>query len=141
MNAIDRYQAYADAFEETYADDNWDRLIEYFSDDAVYAPGDGTETSGRDAVIALLQNAVDGLDRQFDSRELTSSAPTLAGNTVSISWRLTLRKAGLPDLVATGVENAIMEDGCISHMEDVFDAGVGEAVATWMAEHGASLST
>ena len=43
MTNLERFQAYADAFEATYADDDWQRLEEYFTTDAVYAPGDGTD--------------------------------------------------------------------------------------------------
>tara|TARA_B110001469_G_C9502074_1_gene250652 strand:+ start:373 stop:531 length:159 start_codon:yes stop_codon:yes gene_type:complete len=52
MTNLERFQAYADAFEETYSDDNWQRLEEFFTADAVYAPGDGTEAVGRDQVFA-----------------------------------------------------------------------------------------
>jgi len=139
MDHLERFQAYADAFEETYVDDNWDRLEQYFSADAVYAPGDGTEAVGRDQVMAQLRNNVNGLDRRFDSRALSSTPPTLEGDTVSFSWNLTLSKAGTPDFTATGVEHVTFTDGGISRMEDVFDEGVAESLGAWMAAHGDTL--
>ena len=36
MSIVDRYQAYADAFEESFEDDSWSRLEEFFTEDAVY---------------------------------------------------------------------------------------------------------
>ena len=36
MSIKDRYQAYADAFEESYVDDDWSRMEQYFTEDAVY---------------------------------------------------------------------------------------------------------
>lgn len=33
MNSVDTFKAYFDAFEETYLDDNWDRIAPYFSPD------------------------------------------------------------------------------------------------------------
>ena len=88
---------------------------------------------------ARLRDSVNGLDRRFDSRALSASAPTLDGDTVSLSWRLTLSKAGAPDFTATGIEHATFTDGAISRMEDVFDEGVAEALGAWMAAHGDSL--
>lgn len=141
MNNLDRFQAYANAFEESYADDNWQRLEEYFSADAVYAPGDGTEAVGRDLVIAQLRKGVDGLDRRFDSRSLTATPPTSEGDMVSLSWQLTLSKSGAPDLIVTGVEDATYRGGVISHLEDGLDEGTVEGVGKWMSEYGDSLSS
>ena len=139
MSLLDQFQAYADAFEETYVDNDWARLEQYFTPDAVYAPGDGSEFVGRDQVISRLRDGVDGLDRRFDSRGLSSQPPTVEGDTVSLAWQLTLSKAGAPDFVASGIEHATYTDGAISRLEDVFDDGVAEALGAWMAAHGDSL--
>lgn len=141
MSNIERFQAYADAFELTYEDDNWQRLEQYFTIDAIYVPGDGTEAVGRDKVLEQLRNNVDGLDRRFDSRRLQTAPPGSDGDTVSLSWQLTLSKAGAPDLSATGVEHASFTNGAISRLEDVFDEGVAENVGAWMAEHGPLLGS
>ena len=61
MSIQDRYQAYADAFEESYEDDDWSRIGPYFTEDAAYEgdpPGEG-----REGVVTKLKNAVDGFDR------------------------------------------------------------------------------
>ena len=140
MSNLEQFQAYAAAFEKTYEDNNWQRLAEYFTTDAVYAPGDGTEAVGRDQVLARLQASVDGLDRRFDSRDLSSSPPSADGDTVSLSWQLKLSKAGVPDLTASGVEHATYTEGAISRLEDVFDPGTAEGLGEWMAAHGSSLT-
>ncbi len=36
MSIADRYQSYAEAFEETYKDDDWTRIEPFFTEDAVY---------------------------------------------------------------------------------------------------------
>ncbi len=36
MSIEDRYQAYAQAFEESYDDNDWSRIAQYFTEDAVY---------------------------------------------------------------------------------------------------------
>ena len=54
MGTIERYMAYAAAFEETYASDNWSQLEPFFTEDAAYvnvAPAPfGGEYKGRTAV-------------------------------------------------------------------------------------------
>ena len=94
---------------------------------------------GRDQVLARLQASVNGLDRRFDARDLSSSPPSADGDTVSLSWQLKLSKAGVPDLTASGVEHATYTAGAISRLEDVFDAGTAEGLGEWMAAHGSSL--
>lgn len=139
MNDLEKFQAYAAAFEETYKDDNWQRLEPYFTADAIYAPGDGSEAVGRDQVLAQLREGVDGLDRLFDSRVLGTTPPSVEGDTVSLSWQLTLSKADVPDLTVTGIEHATYTDGAISHLEDVFDEGTAKSLGGWMAAHEGSL--
>ena len=139
VNNLELFQAYADAFEETYVDDNWQRLEEYFSADAIYAPGDGTEAVGRTKVFTRLRAGVDDLDRLFDLRSLSTTPPSSDEDTISLSWRLTLKKAGTPDLTVTGVEHATYTNGVISHLEDVFDEGTVDGLGKWMAKHGDSL--
>ncbi len=36
MSILERYQAYAAAFEESYVDDDWSRIGPYFTENAVY---------------------------------------------------------------------------------------------------------
>ena len=139
MTNLERFQAYADAFEETYSDDNWQRLEEFFTAGAVYAPGDGTEAVGRDQVFAQLRAGVNGLDRRFDARTLTATPPTSQGETISLSWQLALHKTGAPELTAAGVEHATYTNGKISRLEDIFDEGTPEGLGMWMAKYGSAL--
>ncbi|MEJ2088255.1 MAG: hypothetical protein P8Y69_07240, partial [Gammaproteobacteria bacterium] len=61
MGIVDRYLAYADAFEQSYEDDDWSRIEQYFTEDAVY-DGD-PPAEGRAAVLAKLKGGVDTFDR------------------------------------------------------------------------------
>ena len=135
MSHLEQFKAYAVAFEESYLDDDWQRLKPHFTFDAVYAPGDGTEAIGREQVLTQLREGVNGLDRLFDSRALETSPPSVEDDTVSLCWQLTLGKTGAPDLTVTGVEHATYTDGAISHLEDVFDDGTAKSLGKWMAEH------
>lgn len=137
MSIIDRYLAYADAFEESYVDDDWTRIAQYFTEDAVY-DGD-PPAEGRDAVLAKLKGGVDAFDRKMDSRTPDFQTPTLDGDTVNMTWKVTYTKAGCPDLVISGREIAAFRGEQIARLEDVFDPEAETAMGEWMAAYGAKL--
>ena len=139
MSIEDRYQAYADAFEESYVDNDWSRIEQYFTEDAVYE-GD-PDASGRDAVIAKLNGGVDAFDRKMDKRIPDFQAPTVNGNTLVANWTVTYEKAGAPDLVISGVETAVFEGDRIARLRDDFDPAAQKAMGEWMAEHAAKLES
>jgi ketosteroid isomerase-like protein len=138
MSIQDRYQAYADAFEETYQDDDWTRIEPYFTEDAVYE-GEPEDAVGRDAVIAKLRGGVDAFDRRMDARIPDFGVSSAEGDTVTTSWTMTYTKAGKPDLVISGVELAVFEGDRIKRLRDEFTPEAQKAMGEWMAEHGASL--
>jgi len=138
MSIADRYQAYADAFEQSYEDDDWSRIEPFFTEDAVYegAPEDAV---GRAAVLAKLKGGVDSFDRLMDSRTPDFQSPSVEGDTLTMSWTVTYSKAGAPDLAISGVEVAVFEGDRIARLRDDFDPAAEKAMGEWMAAHGASL--
>ena len=137
MSIQDRYQAYAAAFEESYADDDWSRIEQYFTEDAVYE-GD-PDARGREAVLAKLKGGIDAFDRKMDKRIPEFASPTVDGNTLVMKWTVTYEKAGAPDLVLSGVETAVFEGDRIARLRDDFDPESQKAMGEWMAEHAAKL--
>jgi hypothetical protein len=137
MSILNRYQAYADAFEQSYEDDDWTRIEPFFTDNAVYE-GD-PDARGRDAVLAKLKGGVDGFDRNMDSRTPDFETPTIDGDTLTMKWSVSYTKAGAPDLVISGVETAVFEGDRIALLRDDFDPEAQKAMGEWMAKHGASL--
>jgi hypothetical protein len=137
MGIADRYLAYADAFEETYADDDWSRIEPYFADGAVYE-GE-PDAKGRAAVLAKLKGGIDGFDRRMDSRTVEFEKPTVEGNTLVVRWKGIYTKKGRPDLVLSGTETAIFEGDRIARLRDTFDPAAQKAMGEWMAAHGSSL--
>ena len=137
MSIRDRYQAYADAFEESFADDDWSRIEQYFTEDAVYE-GD-PDARGREAVLAKLKGGIDAFDRKMDKRTPDFQTPTVDGNTLKMTWIVTYQKAGVPDLVISGVETAVFEGDRIALLRDTFDPEAQKAMGEWMAKHGAKL--
>jgi hypothetical protein len=137
MSIRDRYQAYADAFEETYKDNDWSRIEPFFTEDAVYE-GD-PDAVGRKAVLTKLEGAVDGFDRKMDARIPDFQEPTVEGNELVMRWTVTYEKAGAPDLVLSGVETAHFEGDRIARLRDDLDPETEKRMGEWMATHGAKL--
>ncbi len=137
MSIAERYQAYAEAFEQSYEDDDWSRVEPFFTDDAVYE-GD-PDARGRDAVIAKLKSGVDAFDRRMDSRTPDFQTPTVEADTLTMTWTVTYTKSGLPDLVISGVETAVFRGEQIVLLRDTFDPDAQKAMEQWMSQHGAAL--
>ena len=136
MSNLERFTEYAEAFEATLLDDEWTRLEQYFSPDAVYLPGDGTEAAGRESVLQTLRNSVNSLDRKFDSREFVEE-PKLseAGDTITLIFAVKYAKQGLPDLMVAGTETATFANGTIERMEDFYDENAAAVMASWLEKH------
>ena len=59
MSIIARFVAYAADFEKTLADDDWSRLAQYFSDDAIYRVESdlfGCELTGQEGIFAGISS-------------------------------------------------------------------------------------
>ncbi|MEM9396160.1 MAG: nuclear transport factor 2 family protein [Pseudomonadota bacterium] len=97
---------YAVRFEETYADDNWERLEEFFTDDAHYSDSMG-EARGRKAVLEYMKNSLDSIDRTFDERVLLPTGALRSGEDwVEFDFEVTYRSPGKEDLFMRGIHRA-----------------------------------
>jgi len=139
MNILKRFGAYAEAFEQTYQDDDWSRLEPYFTEDAAME-GLTNSVQGRSNVLVQLRAGVDELDRRMDERVPSFEPPTVEGNTLTMNWSVIYKKAGIPDLVLNGVETAVFEGDQIKHLRDELDAETQKRTQEWMAAHAAKLS-
>ncbi len=137
MGIAERFQSYADAFEESYIDDDWSRIEQFFTEDAVYQ-GD-PDAEGRDAVLAKMKGDVDAFDRKMDSRTPNFQTPTVNGNELIMQWEVVYTKAGAPDLVIGGSETATFEGDRIARLRDDFDPEAEKRLGEWMAKHGSLL--
>jgi hypothetical protein len=90
MSIIERFVAYAADFEKTLADDDWSRLGQYFSKDAVYRVESdlfGCELTGPDRIFAGMKKSLDGFDRNFPEREIAmTKGPDVEGDEMRVSW-------------------------------------------------------
>ncbi|MBI3300796.1 MAG: nuclear transport factor 2 family protein [Deltaproteobacteria bacterium] len=144
MGMIDRYLAYAAAFEEAYASDDWSKLEPFFTEDAVYefiAPAPfGGKYEGRAAVLTQFKNSVNGLDRRFDSRAVEAlEGPLEKDGGVWMRWAATYTLAGAPDCRMEGEERAMFSGDRIRRLEDRFTDAEAGRVGAYFAQHGAKL--
>lgn len=140
MKDITHFSAYFDAFEATMLDNNWDRIGLFFAEDMIYNTAAGEVLSGRQAAVDYLQADVDQLDRRFDSREFVGEPELVEKDgTVTMTFTVRYRKAGLPDLEITGKEVAIFNDGEIQQLDDLFSDETLMAFGVWMEKYGEAL--
>src|SRR5262245_46405289 len=126
MSITERYIAYALAFREAFASDDWSVVEPFFTEGAEYVvpldPPMGGYFRGRDSILAYFKDILDRLDRRFDSREgAFIDGPREEGDTVWIRGRLTYRAAGVPDAVVELEETAQFRGDRICRLEDRYD--------------------
>ena len=141
VNNTDIFKAYFDAFEETYEDDHWGRLADFFSEDMVYNNVEGDTLTNRQTAINYLRESVNALDRRFDARAFDGK-PFIGGEGDLVTLEFTIRYQidGAPDLVITGLQVATFRNAKIQQMDDVFDAASLEQFENWMARHSELLA-
>ena len=144
MGMIERYAAYAEAFEEAYESDNWSVLEPYFTEDGVYdfvaSPPLGGRHEGRATVLNDFKDAVNGFDRRFKSRKVDLiEGPLEKDGGVWVRWVATYELEGAPDLRMEGEERAFFEGDRIRLLEDRVTDGEEAKIGTYMAEHGGKL--
>ena len=144
MSKIARFAAYANAFEKAFANDDWSLVEPYFTDDAVYEVGAeppmGGVFEGRAAILAYFEQVVNAFDRKFASRELALlEGPKEEGDSVWIRGTATYRARGVPEFVLELEETVHFAGDRIERMEDRYEPAMKEAIAAYLAEHGAKL--
>ena len=132
------------AFEVAVLSGDWSGLDAHFAETAFHSiEGGGPfggRTVGRAAVIQGLRAGVDGIDRRFDLRipEVIEGPVTRAGG-VFMRFRLTLRRAGVPDLCIEGDHLATYRDGAIAKLDERLADGTAHRVGAYLAAWGDHL--
>ena len=140
MANLPTFMAYAAAFEQTFADDNWQRLAPFFAEDATYEvsglPGGG-KMHGRDAIFRGMKKSLDGFDRRVASRQIVPTAPpSEEGDRVTLKGYVRYVRDGAPlDLHATIVVE--FANGLITRMHDTF--ALDAAALAWFQQHAHGL--
>lgn len=141
------FMDYAAAFEQTYVDDDWSRLTQYFSEDARYEVRGGPfacEMSGREAIFTGLKKSIDGLDRRCTDRQLElTNGPNIVstdyGHELSIGWNAIYHYGDAPKITLPGRSVFTVAGGVIVAMRDEYDNKEMESVGAWMVEYGEGL--
>ena len=145
--ALQVFMDYAAAFEETYVDDDWSRLTQYFLEDASYEVRGGPlacKIVGREEVFAGLKKSLDGLDRRCADRKLElTDGPNIVdtddGSEVSVGWNVIYQYKEAPKVTLPGRSVFNIVDGVIVAMRDEYVDERMEAVGAWMLEYGEGL--
>ena len=142
MDPIKRFLGYAAAFEECYSSDDWTKLDQFFTEDAVYQPlgAFGGPVAGRKNLEAALKDMVDGFDRRFESRGVeVLEGPAVRDGAVWFRWLATYTLAGAPPLSMAGEEIVKFEGDRIRHLEDRITEEEAGKIVAYLAEHGRKL--
>lgn len=141
---LERSFQYMRAFEVAFVSGDWSVLDSHFCEDAVHTVANGGPLSGRTvgraALIAGLRGDVDRIDRRFDLRiPEVIEGPVTRADGVWMRFRLTLRRAAVPDLVLEGDHLATYRDGAIAMLSERLGDGIGERVDAYLAAWSDSL--
>lgn len=145
---LQRFIAYAQAFEVAFWNDAWDGIAPFFAADARHlvhgAAPLGCDDRGRDAVVRGLRESVARMDRRFDVRiPEVLEGPVVRGGPdhgIWMRYALTLRRKGLPEVRFEGTHMARYDaHGRIREIEEEVEAGANERVAAYLARHDAAL--
>jgi len=144
-SSIPHFARYAEAFEKSYASDDWSHVEPFFTEDAVYdamlpSPLGGRFT-GRAAILAYFRRVLDGFDRRFASREVSLvEGPREQDGSVWLRGRARYTAPGVPDLEFELEETAwFAKDGRIRRLEDRYDDATVRALEEYLRAHGAAL--
>ena len=142
MSIIDRFNAFAEEFEACVTDDHWERLEEYFTENATYwnVGSPDPRVEGRSAILDYLKNDVSNNDRRFTSRELRAlSSPKVVGEKLSRNWRCTYKLLGAPDLVIEGEARYEFVGELILSIEEEITSESKERYLEWMEKYASLL--
>ena len=141
MSLVERFQRYADDFERSQVDGDWNRLRKHFTEGVVHERHVGGlynfRDEGIDRVIERFEEAVENIDRRFDRRILVPTGPVVeSASQVRIPWVCLFLVEGAPACVDEGVEIATFQGERISRLEGQYLEEVVERIAQWGARYG-----
>lgn len=141
MTKIERFRLYADAVETCFADDDWDRLREHFTGDAIHERKVGGlynfRHEGIDQVVAGFRESTGNIDRRFDRRILVPTGPiTESGNQSRMPWVCLFVMNGVPACVDEGIEVATYDGDRICRLEGIYSDEVVDRITRWAKAHG-----
>ncbi len=144
MSNLRRFIAYAAAFEEAYASDQWQGLAEHFHEDAVYEVGlpllGAERCEGRDRILDWFADVVDRFDRRFETRTLKSiEGPVEEGNRIWVRGAAVYTSDVAPDFELALKETVHIDDGRIRLLVDEYEPEMIAAADAYNANYGTKI--
>lgn len=141
MDLAKRFEQYADDFDRTFEDDDWSRLRQYFTEDAVreehVPPIIDFRHEGIDEIIDGWNEIVDNFDRAFEHRVFVRvRPPQREGNVVTLHWVGIYCVGHAPANIGEGFEVARFRGDRIEHLESKQVEGTVERSAQWFSKYG-----
>jgi hypothetical protein len=143
MGPTIRFIEYAQAFEQTFDDDDWARLERYFAPDAVYEVRNTSfacRIEGRVAILRGLKKSLDGFDRKLAKRSIAiTDPPSEDGDRMTVGWTATYEKPGAPAFVLRGRSTVRYRGEVIAELVDEYPDGMSDEAASWVRDHAPEL--
>ena len=144
MDLRKRFAQYADDFDKTVDDDDWSRIRNHFTGDAIreehVLPLIDLRHDGIDEIISQWRIMVENFDRRFDRRILVRTGPIEQnGNVVTLPWVGIYLFKGTPALLGEGKEIARYADDRIKHLETTWTADTVHRMIDWGAKYGSRV--
>ena len=141
MSNLPTFMAYAAAFEQTFVDDNWQRLEPFFAETATYEVSGlpaACKLSGRDQILRGIKKSLDGFDRRMSMRTIIPTAPpTESGDAVTLHGFVRYAREGVAPIELHATIVVEFADGKIRHMHDTF--ALDGAAMAWLHANAADL--
>ena len=145
--AIDVFREYAAAFEQTYIDDDWKRLEEYFAQDAVYEVRGGPigcKITGSSAIFAGMKKSLDGMDRRCADRKIdVTGGPEISSTDdaeeISLDWVVTYFYGEAPEGELVGRTAVTVADGVIVELRDEYTDEDMARFGKWILENNVDI--
>lgn len=142
MNVSEVFIGYATAFEETYRDDDWQRLSPYFHEDATYEVCNmpfHCALRGREAIFRGIKRSLDGFDRKCQRTLPGPSVFKEEGDKVLVFGGVVYEREG-SQTSATLWEIATIKDDQICSIVDIYSPGDAENYEKWISQWDDGLS-
>ena len=118
MSILDRFKAYADAFEESFEDDDWSRIEPFFTEDAVYIEPFSGSTDAAVGIDQIRDRFRAGWKTPLPDMELVVHAIDVRGDGATSSWEC--RSPALPGPVR-GTDHYVFRLGQIAELRVTID--------------------
>lgn len=145
MKKVDRFLAYAGAFDRAVETGDWSEVRSHFTEDAVFEslanpPLDGV-AQGREAIIERFATTVAMFDNRFETRGMEFlEGPEERHGAITARFEARYGTEGAPDLVFSGSTRAEFEGDRMKLLRDTIPADQVEGLLKWLTTHAAKLA-